>query len=177
MESVKKVLLTALTTALMALPVVAHTASYQLISPVEDDQQPRFQQRSARLTAPYIIAKNNIAMNLGSLTEVSPETFLHKTFNLQFTQDKRFDVTFIEAEIQGEFLLVKGQSVDGTWLNTTMTIGDGGYLITFDDHQSGETYRLSGQLASGAGQVTSIDAIMLDEQQRHQHQHGTLRRF
>lgn len=177
MESVKKVLLTVLATGLMALPAVAHSANYQLIRPVDHEQQPRFQQRSAQLTAPYIIGENAVEMNLGSLTEVSPETFLHKTFNLKFSQDKQFDVTFVEAEIQGEFLLVKGKSVDGSWLNTSMTIGDGGYLITFDDHQSGETYRLSGQLASGAGQVTSIDAIMLDEQQRHQHQHGTLRRF
>lgn len=168
MKIVKNILVTALAACTVSLSATADAANYELISPVADSQS-HFQQRSISLTPAYILNSQAVKMNLGTTTFIEPKTFLNQTFKLKFAEDKEFEVIFTEAEIQSDFLFVKGRLVDGEWLNTTMTIGDGGYLITFDDNQSGETYRLSGSLADGQGQLTNVDAIMLDEQQQHQH--------
>lgn len=100
------------------------------------------------------------------------EQLLNRTFNLTISQGKTVAVTFTTGQTFDDILIVKGRTQNNTFLNTTMTIGDGGYLMTIDDYENGTTYRFAGKIANGNGIITSINNKTLEAGQIQGHTHS-----
>lgn len=110
----------------------------------------------------YIMDSQTAQVSFVKDNSSSLEQLLNHTFNLTLSQGKTVAVTFTTGQTFDDILVVKGSTQNNAFLNTTMTIGDGGYLMTIDDYDSGVTYRFSGKVANGSGILTSINSKTLE---------------
>lgn len=161
----KQIKVTYLLCSVMVLTAQAQTI---LVRPLADNQLPvqSRNDKSAEIDS-HILGTQAVEMVASPESAMQLENYLNQTFVFLFSESEQFTVTFTEGETHGGILTLRGKTAGETLLNTSMTLGDGNYLISIDDYTQGKVHHLNGRLGDGVGLLRQIDAQKLSAKQRH----------
>lgn len=141
-----------------------------LVSILPDDKATIAARQLSPTNPSYVLNSNKIQLNASPSSVLDLSTYLNKTFVFAVNPQKRIVVTFTEGEMSNNILTLRGKTDIDDALNSSMVIGDGGYLITIDDYRHGQVYHLNGRLIDGIGQSQHVDSQILTNQQQQRHQ-------